>query len=896
MHVAPIEGVPSMGSFSMPGTSLRRRSGQLLAGCLLTALVLAACAPGARLPASSRAPTGLRQPPLAASVAAGSNLHVVQTPIPYPFEENRGQVPADAAFLLRAGHLRATFGAQRVSYSLIAADPAESTDPTTAGSPRNDVDGEPVSIRTWTVEQELLGVKPAAPVGTIPAPTRVNYLQGPAEQWLTDVPTFHQLVRADAWTGIDVVYERSASGVEATYQVAPGADPSQIQLAWHGATSSLAEDGSLRLETPLGTMHETAPVAWQVRDGQHVPVPVRWTASDIGFEETAWGFSLEAYNPALPLTIDPTALYNGTYVGGSGDESGLAIAVDSSGAAYITGDTPSTQATFPNGTGFAGLGVPGFDQIYNGGSSDAFALKLTPNGQSLIYATYIGGSGNDFANSVAVDSSGAAYITGLTASTEATFPNGTGFAGVGTPGFDQIHNGSQDAFVVKLAPNGTTLVYGTYIGGSGDDVGDGIAIDSSGAAYIAGQTTSTQTTFPNGAGFAGVGVPGFDQIHNGNNDAFVVKLAPGGTSLVYGTYIGGNLADYANAIAVDSAGSAYVVGLANSNEATFPNGTGFAGLNVPGFDQSHNSNFGNDAFVVKLTPNGQSLVYATYIGGSGVLAASQALGVAVDSSGAAYVVGNTNATETTFPNGSGFAGLGVPGFDQTYNGGSQDGFAIKLAPNGQSLLEATYIGGGAADSAVGIALDGNGGVYIAGTTGSAEVTFPNGSGFGAAGVPGFDQTYDGGPSDAFVVKFGPTLTPTPTQTPTSTQTPTLTPTPAPTSSPVAAVCNPRPKVTVNAAAAGGGRLQVTVSTSTAPATPANRLTQLTVTIPGNARVDVQGGPQDLSGQQALPVGNGTQPFVFFVRRTAPGAVTVPLVITDTCGEWPSFVGGGASAF
>jgi hypothetical protein len=930
----------------MGGTRSYRHASRVISLSLLCAAVLAACTPGLRSPvAGSAAPTPSLSPP-AASVTVSPDLHVVRTPIPFPFEENRGQASGGAAYLLRAGSMRAAFGAQGVSYTLVGAD-ADRPPAAASTLPSLPVrDGPVLPPRAFTVEQDLVGARAVPPIGTVPAPTRVTYLKGPADQWLTNLPTFSQLRRTEAWAGVDVVYERGETGLKSTYLVAPGADPRQIQLIWHGADARLAEDGTLTLETPLGTIAETAPVAWQERDGQRVPVVARWAASDVGLDETVWGFRLGAYDPTLPLVIDPTVLNYATYLGGNAEEiaSGIAvdaagmayvtggslsteatfpngsgfaglsvpgfdqsqngnfdvfvvklaadgrslvyatfiggtnediggaIAVDGSGAAYVTGSTSSKETVFPNGTGFAGLGVPGFDQTLNnnpGSARDAFVLKLTPNGQSLAYATYIGGSGEDAGHGIAVDASGAAYVAGHTTSTDTTFPNGTGFATAGVTGFDTSYNGGGDAFVVKLAPNGQSLVYATYIGGISQEIGQGIAVDASGAACVVGLTASPETTFPNGTGFATAGVTGFDTFYNGGTDAFVVKLGPNGRTLNFATYLGGNGDDLASGIAVDSFGAAYIAGQTGSTEATFPNGGGLASLGVPGFDQAYNGGPA-DAYIVKLGPTGSTLVYATYLGGS---SGDSAVGIAVDSSGAAYVAGETSSTQASFPNGGGLAALGVPGFDQAYNDGG-DAFVVKLAPNGQSLADATYLGGSGDDYAVGIAVDGTGVASVAGRTTSPQASFPNGSGLAGTGAPGFDQTFNGGTGDAFSVKLGPT--------------PTFTPT--------VGVCGPRPTVRVNVGRSSPGQLTVTVSSDTAPATPGNHLLSLQLTIPANAVVDVPNGAQGLTGTQRISVGAGTQPIAFVVRRTGPGAITVPLLAVDTCGSWPSFVGGGASAF
>src|SRR5204863_91803 len=151
---------------------------------------------------------------------------------------------------------------------------------------------------------------------------------------------------------------------------------------------------------PLGMLQETAPVAWQERAGQRVPVAARWAADSIDLGEVTWGFALGSYDPTLPLTIDPTVLAYATYIGGSVTEVAYAIAVDGTGAAYVAGVTSSTETSFPNGGGF---GVPGFDQTHNGGTFDAFVVKLAPNGLTLVYATYLGGSAADFGIGIAVD-------------------------------------------------------------------------------------------------------------------------------------------------------------------------------------------------------------------------------------------------------------------------------------------------------------------------------------------------------------------------------------------------------------------------------------------------------------------------------------------------------------
>jgi hypothetical protein len=249
-----------------------------------------------------------------------------------------------------------------------------------------------------------------------------------------------------------------------------------------------------------------------------------------------------------------------------GDE-GRGIAVDSAGNAYVTGWTESAEATFPEKVG------P--DLTYNSGR-DAFVAEVNAAGTDLVYAGYIGGDKLEEGHGIAVDSARNAYVTGVTASTQATFPEKVG------P--DLTHNGGTDAFVAKVNAAGAGFVYAGYIGGSSTDLGHGIAVDSARNAYVTGETSSTQASFPDKGG------P--DTTHNGNADAFVAKVNAAGKALIYAGYIGGTPSEFGRGIAVDSAGNAYVTGETSSTQATFPEKVG------P--DLTHNGN--TDAFVAKVSP------------------------------------------------------------------------------------------------------------------------------------------------------------------------------------------------------------------------------------------------------------------------------------------------------
>jgi hypothetical protein len=324
------------------------------------------------------------------------------------------------------------------------------------------------------------------------------------------------------------------------------------------------------------------------------------------------------------------------YIGGSGGDTGLGIAVDVSGNAYVAGDTgSSTQATFPV--------IVGPDLTYNG-LGDAFVAKVNTAGTALVYCGYLGGNDSDAARGIAVDYLGNAYVTGGTASTQSTFPVKVG------P--DLTYNGGNlDAFVAKVNAAGTALVYCGYMGGSDFDSAGGIAVDTSGNAYVTGGTASTEASFP-------VKV-GPDLTYNGYfSDAFVAKINSAGTALVYCGYIGGAGGEQGVGIAVDTAGSAYVTGATGSDETTFPV--------TEGPDLTFNFG-GIDAFVAKVNADGTALVYCGYIGGSGNDFANA---IALDASRNAYVTGETSSTEATFPV--------TVGPDLTFNGVS-DAFIVKIA-------------------------------------------------------------------------------------------------------------------------------------------------------------------------------------------------------------------------
>jgi hypothetical protein len=488
----------------------------------------------------------------------------------------------------------------------------------------------------------------------------VNYFIGnDPDKWHTDIATYREVLYKDVYPGIDLRLYGKENALEYEFVVQPGADVSDIALAYSGVDGLNLESNGLVVSTVFGELKQSQPCIYQQIGDDTVAVAGGFSL--LGAD--SYGFEVGAYDAGYPLIIDPSlALAYSTYLGGSDEDRGFGIAVES-GCAYVTGETVS--ADFPTKNEYQ------TDPVDS--NWDAFVAKIdtTQSGTaSLIYSTYLGGSLDDYGRGIAVEA-GCAYITGDTPS--ANFPASTQ-AQIASPQ-DAPPTSGRDVFVVRLNAAGDGITYSYRLRGDGDDYGRGIAVES-GYAYVTGDTDSTNFRTEHQYQTDQVGI-----------DAFVAKLdtsLSGGSSVIYSTYLGGNGSDEGRGIAVDSNGCAYVTGDTFSTD--FPTVSPY---------QAERNGFYFDAFVAKLdtSQTGEgSLIYSTYLGGD---SADHGRGIDVES-GCAYVAGDTGSAD--FPTKNEYRA------DQ----GNWDAFVTKIDTNqigDNSLIYSTYLGGSGDDAGYGIAVE-----------------------------------------------------------------------------------------------------------------------------------------------------------------------------------------------
>lgn len=509
--------------------------------------------------------------------------------------------------------------------------------------------------------------------------TRINDLTGSdPREWRRGAPANGRVVARGLYPGVDAVYSGTQRQLRMDLVVAPYADSGAVRLRADGAR--VDEDGRLRIGTPDGSFAIPAPVAYQTIGSERRAVAARFRRATTGEVEIAVG----AYDPTRPLVLG-AAVDLATSFGGAGDDGATDVALDAEGNIYVAG--------FANTAALPATG--GAQPTYGGGTGDAFVMKLDPSGANVIYATYLGGRDQDFAESIAVDATGAVYVGGSTAS--ANFPSVRGLQ----PG----RRGAYDGFVSVLNPSGSALTFSTLLGGSNLDTVSGVAVDSSGRVTACGATISED--FPTTVG-------AYSRPSRGRSDGFVAKIDVTAAALVYSTRLGGRDFDAATDLVIDAAGNAVVVGATASND--FP----VVGGAQPLF------NGGVEGFVTRVAPDGRSLLSSTFVGGGDLDGCS---GVAIDSAGAVYVTGATSSPNLPVVN----------ALQPAFGGGALDGFVVKLTPDLGSVAYATYLGGSDDDRGYRIAVDGSGRAVVAGITASTD--FPT--------VDAVQPTLSGATFDAF---------------------------------------------------------------------------------------------------------------------------------------------------
>ncbi|MBN2205980.1 MAG: hypothetical protein JW742_01125 [Candidatus Aminicenantes bacterium] len=571
----------------------------------------------------------------------------------------------------------------------------------------------------------------------------VSYFFGRDEsEWTTGIPTSRAVVYDDLYDGIDLRVYGTDRQVEYDWIVGRGGRPEDIRFdVAGGPEASIDRDGNIAVGTDAGRIVHRKPAAYQVIGGRRVSVEAAFRKAPDG----SFGFSLGVYDHRCDLVIDPLVIVYGTLLGGWKEDYGIRAATDRLGALYVSGitfsgDFPPEMGTqprmdcfvtklspdgasliytafFPSASdwmnwasldvdakGFAYLAgvtrsssfpVKNAFQPKSGGGFDGFILKLSRDGRSLLYSSYIGGSSEDACYAVRADASGAAYLVGYTYSRD--FPRKKALQ----PAF----GGLMDGFVAKVDPSGSSLVYATCLGGNNYDSAYALQVAADGGLVVGGATSSAN--FPRRAAFQ-------KSYGGGYEDGFVAKLAPAGNALVFSSFLGGGGSDLVSSLALDAGGAIYVSG---DSSGTFPVRNAFQKVRGGG----------RDAVVAKIDAKGRSIVYASYLGGAGQ---EISYGIAVDANGAVCLSGFT--TSRNFP---------VKKPYQRSQRGSQDCFLAVVDPAG-SLSFSTYLGGKYREASFGITAGADGALILTGATKSPD--FP---------LPGAYQAELGGDVDAFILKF-----------------------------------------------------------------------------------------------------------------------------------------------
>ncbi|KXJ41742.1 MAG: hypothetical protein AXA67_03870 [Methylothermaceae bacteria B42] len=597
-------------------------------------------------------------------------------------------------------------------------------------------------------------------VAGAPLPGTVNIFHGndPAK-WKTGLPVFDSVTYQDLYPGVDLSVHGNQGQLEYDLIVRPGSKVSNLRFAYDGVkTLKEMQSGDLQVVLEHGSIHQKKPIIYQEFQGKRHQVDGRFVL--LGKDNQGryeFGFDIAQYDITQPLIIDPVLVFS-TYLGGHAGDSGFGVATDNAGNVYVVGETVSDD--FPVVASLQPFRGPSVSTIYQ----DVFVSKFNPSGAQLIYSTYLGGEDNDYAKGIAVDSGGNAYIVGWTQSVK--FPLQSAF--------QLVNRGRGDTFITKLNAAGSALAYSTYLGGSDLDIATDVAVDGIGNAYLTGWTTSTDfpvqaaiqaqnggwnthfwddafvakinatpalvfSTYLGGSGIdsaAGIALGPDGDIHiagqsdsfsdlpglppgaiiGGAKDAFMSRLSSDGSTLKYSFFIGGSGSEGAEDIAVDRLGRIFVTGATFSDD--FPVwGPGNTNLCIPliscPFQMTRKGDL--DLFITAFEADGIHGLYSTYLGGS---SRDEPTAIAVDWSGNAYIVGQTESTD--FPTiralQTTLKGAGLPGFT------AKDGFIVKMDNSGTSLDFSTYLGSDGWDNLEAVALGVDGEAVVSGW--ASDTNFP----------------------------------------------------------------------------------------------------------------------------------------------------------------------------
>jgi hypothetical protein len=715
--------------------------------------------------------------PSAQAIIDRLSMGRILTSLPLRFEKNAGQADARVQYVARGGGYNVLLSGTQAFFVL---DAPRNAVPTTRMLPLERLqEARRRAAQRVTLRMEIAAANQAAAAEPLELlETRSNYLIGnDPSQWHTRVPNYARVRYREVYPGVDLVYHGEQNQFEYDFVLAPGRDPAGIRLRFDGADSvHVNGSGDLVLRVGDRELRQQRPVAFQTVGSQRheIAAGYRVRGSEVQF-------TVGPYDASRPLTIDPSLL-SSTFFGGSGDDVAFAIFKDPLGVNYITGVTgsvnlPTTAGVFQpaksgmedafvakiNSAGTAitfctylggsdydegdAIAVDGGRNVYIAGltasvnfpgtlghaqplfkglpgSANAFIAKLNNTGATLTFATYLGGGGPDGINSIALDGANNIYATGFTLSGSlGSVPAFPTTAGVVQPTFQGTTGGNTgDAFATKLAANGNSFLYSTYLGGSRDDEGWGIELDAARNAYLTGETQSAN--FPTTAGVLQQTAPA--KLPGRSYSCWLSELNTTASAIIFATYLGGNGNDHCFGLARSAAGNLYVTGSTTSNNlATSP------GAFQPAYAGPSPGNFG-DAFVGAMNPTGTGLVYFTYLGGSGEDAGAQ---IRVDNSEFAYVVGFTSSTD--FPV--------TPGAAQSTLTGLQNAWVAKIRPGGTLIIHSSYLGWTGTDAAFAAAVA-NPPVAVAFTGSTTGNGFPT-----TAGV--VQTAYGGGATDAFVANY-----------------------------------------------------------------------------------------------------------------------------------------------